>query len=107
MPNCIKSHSGRKGAATYLTAATLNPPPLSSVAHRGEWSQGKVQDIYFNFAKPGDHYVGRMLAGLDSNNSEFKILPPHFTCEADHPDVQLGISICYGHLIKKTKKCFT
>ena len=104
VPSRIKSHSGRKGAATYLTAATLNPPPLSSVAHRGEWSQGKVQDIYFNFTKTGDHYVGRMLAGLDSNNSEFKILPPHFTCDAEHPDVQLGISICYGRLIKKNEK---
>ena len=57
VPERIKGHSGRKGTATYVTAATLNPPPLSSVAHRGEWSQGKVQDIYFNFAQPGDHYL--------------------------------------------------
>ena len=41
VPERIKGHSGRKGTATYLTAATLNPPPLSSIAHRGEWSQGK------------------------------------------------------------------
>lgn len=103
VPDRLRSHSGRKGAATYLTAATLNPPPLSSVAHRGEWSQGKIQDIYFSFAKPGDHYVGRMLAGLDSTSSQFKILPPHFTCDSSHPDLIEGISLCYGQLLRKNK----
>ena len=29
--------------------------------------QGKVQDIYYNYALPGDHYVGCILAGLDCN----------------------------------------
>ena len=90
VPDRIKAHSGRKGTATFLTAATLNPPPLPSIAHRGEWSQGKVQDIYFNFAQPGDHYIGRMLAGgrfrpyqpfIPGTTSSFHLWPRKRVCE--------------------------
>ena len=100
VPERIKGHSSRKGTATYLTAATLNPPPLPSIAHRGEWSQGKVQDIYFNFAQPGDHYVGRMLAGLNPTSPSFKVLPPHFTCGLDNKYVKEGIELCYGRILR-------
>lgn len=101
VPARIKAHSARKGAATYLTSSTLNPPPMSSVAMRGEWSQGKIQDIYFNFAMPGDHYCGRMLAGLDSNDSTFQVLPPHFTESMENPDIQEGLNICFGTIFRK------
>ena len=100
VPDRIKAHSGRKGTATFLTAATLNPPPLPSIAHRGEWSQGKVQDIYFNFAQPGDHYIGRMLAGLDPTNPSFQVLPPHFTCGLENEYVKEGVELCYGRIMK-------
>jgi hypothetical protein len=100
VPERIKGHSGRKGTATYLTAATLNPPPLPSIAHRGEWSQGKVQDIYFNFAQPGDHYIGRMLAGLNPTSPSFKVLPPHFICGLENKYVKEGVELCYGRILK-------
>ena len=104
VPERIKGHSSRKGTATYVTAATLNPPPLSSIAHRGEWSQGKVQDIYFNFAQPGDHYLGRMLAGLNPTSPSFKVLPPHFTCGLENKYVKEGVELCYGTNTKDTTK---
>ena len=100
VPERIGAHSARKGSSTHLTAGTLNPPPLSSVAHRGEWSQGTVQDIYFNFAQPGDHYVGRMLAGLDPNSTRFRVLPPHFTCGLENPYVKQALDMCFGRILK-------
>jgi hypothetical protein len=29
---------------------------------------GKVLDLYFQFAEPGNHYLGQVLVGLDVNN---------------------------------------
>jgi hypothetical protein len=55
------------------------PPPTSSIAARCEWSLRQILDIYCHFTKPGDHYLGRCLAGLDPNSEDFAILPPHFT----------------------------
>ena len=100
VPERIGAHSARKGSATHLTAGTLNPPPLPSVAHRGEWSQGTVQDIYFNFAQPGDHYIGRMLAGLDPNSTRFRVLPPHFKCGLENPHVKQALDMCFGRILK-------
>ena len=71
-------HGLRKGAAILCTSGTTCPPPGSTVANRGEWSIGKVFDIYWLFAEAGDHYCGRILAGLDSLSTNFDVLPPHF-----------------------------
>jgi hypothetical protein len=73
------SHGIRKGSATKVTSGTTLPPPTSSIAARGEWSLGRVLDIYWHFAEPGYHYLGRCLAGLDPNSEDFAVLPPHFT----------------------------
>ena len=73
-----KSHGIRKGSATHATSGTTVPPPLPSVARRGEWSQGTIYDIYFLFAEPGDQYLGRCFAGLCPNSVNFSVLPPHF-----------------------------
>jgi hypothetical protein len=100
VPERIGAHSARKGSATHLTAGTLNPPPLPSVAHRGEWSQGTVQDVYFNFAQPGDHYIGRKLAGLDPTSTQFRVLPPHFTCGLENPVVSQALDMCFGRILK-------
>jgi hypothetical protein len=53
-PNRVGSHGTRKGAALHVTSSTTHPPPVSSVARRGEWSQGSVFDVYLLFAEPGD-----------------------------------------------------
>ena len=54
------------------------PPSLMSVALRGGWSMGKVFDVYFNFVQCGDNYLGRILAGLDPNETNFGNLPPYW-----------------------------
>ncbi len=77
-PGHGKDHGFRKGAAIQCTAGTTAPPPTTAVARRGEWSLGKVFDIYWLFAEAGDHYCGRILAGLDSMSDNFDCIPPHF-----------------------------
>lgn len=68
----------RKGSATYATSGTTSPPPIPSIARRGEWSMGPVLDVYWHFSEPGDHYLGRILSGLDPSDPSFGTLPPHF-----------------------------
>lgn len=77
-PGHDKDHGIRKGAAIECTSGTTAPPSASAVARRGDWSLGKVFDIYWLFAEAGDHYCGRILAGLDSLSDKFDVLPPHF-----------------------------
>ena len=72
------SHGIRKGGSVHASSGTTCPPSLVSVALRGEWSMGKVFDIYFTFGEFGDHYLGRVLAGLDPNLASFSQLPPYF-----------------------------
>ena len=68
----------RKGSATYSTKGKIVPPSLVLVALSGEWSMGKVFDVYFNFEECGNNYLGRILAGLDPNSTNFGDLPPYF-----------------------------
>jgi hypothetical protein len=71
-------HGLRKGSATHAVSGTTLSPSLPSVARRGEWSQGLVLDVCWHFASIGDHYLGRILAGLQPNDAGFATLPPHF-----------------------------
>lgn len=98
-PERAKSHGIRKGAATHSTSGSTVPPPLPSVARRGEWSQGTVFDVYFLFAEPGDQYLGRCLAGLSPTSEKFAVLPPHFTHGVAHDDVYDGMQLCFGNII--------
>ena len=68
----------QKGAAALATSWTTASPSMPSIARRGEWSLGVALDVYWHFSKVGDHYLGRILAGLDPNDVEFGSLPPHF-----------------------------
>ena len=45
----INAYGLRKGSATLAVSGTTNPPPISSVARRGEWSMVKVLDVYWHF----------------------------------------------------------
>ena len=91
----------RKGSATYATSGTTCPPPISSIARRGEWSLGKVLEVYWHFAEPGDHYLGRILAGLDPSSPNFGVLPPHFTLvdPMENEDVKLAMHQMYGPIL--------
>ena len=96
------AHGTRKGAAVHVTSGTTCPPPVSSVALRGDWSMGKVLDVYWKFGEPGDSYLGRCLSGLNPNNASFAILPPHFcTLEEDNSDVKEGMDLMYGKITSK------
>ena len=71
----MSAHGIRKGSATHVLCATTCPPPIASIANRGDWSMGKVLDVYWQFADVGDAYLGRCLCGLDPNLSTFSVLP--------------------------------
>jgi hypothetical protein len=68
-----------KGAATHAILGTTASPSLPSIARRGELSLGALLDVYWHFASIGDHYLGRILPGLDPNTPNFGTLPPHWT----------------------------
>jgi len=93
----------RKGSATAATTGTTCPPPLPSVARRGEWSLGAVLDVYWHFSVSGDEYLGRVLALLDPNKPEFASLPPHFVLEnpLENPDVAEAMSLCFALILEK------
>ena len=41
-------HGTRKGSATHVTTATMDPPPIPSVLLRGKWSMSKVLELYYD-----------------------------------------------------------
>ena len=61
-----------------MACATTPPPPIASIANRGDWSLGKVLDVYWQFDEAGDAYPGCWLCGLDPNHRTFSLLPPHW-----------------------------
>ena len=61
---------------------------------------GKVFDVYFNFGKCGDNYFGRILAGLDPNETNFGDLPPYFEQDIDNEIVKNSMICIYGDLLK-------
>jgi len=77
----INPYGLRKGAATHAVSGTTAAPSIPSIARRGEWSIGSVLDVYWHFGSVGDHYLGRILCGLDPNDSSFSVLPPHWNLE--------------------------
>jgi len=44
---------------------------------------GVVLDVYWHFSKPGDHFLRKVLTGLDPNKSNFATLPLHFKKEVN------------------------
>ena len=101
-PHMAKPYGLRKGPASYATSGTTVPPPITSVAGRAEWSLGKVLDVYMHFMEPGDHYLGRILSGLDPMQEEFCALPPHFNVDnpLENADIMEGIELCFGNITK-------
>ena len=94
----FNAHGLRKGSGSHASSATTLPPSFVAVAARGEWSIGKILDVYFKFALGGDQYLGRILALLDPNDTSFSILPPHWIDPA-HPSVIHGIRVCFGDVV--------
>ena len=92
-------HGFRKGAGTHVTTCTMEPPPIPSVLMRGEWSLGKVLEVYWKHSMVGDTYLGRCLAGFNPDEPGFGVLPPHFRVGTENPLVMEGMSLCFGRII--------
>ena len=60
----------------------------------------KVFDMYFNFGECGNNYLGRILAGLDANATNFGDLPPYFKKEMNDDVIKQGMTCMYGDLLK-------
>ena len=43
------SHGFRKGSSTHAASGTTCTPSITSIAKRGDWSLGKILDIYWKF----------------------------------------------------------
>ena len=101
----FNAYGMRKGSATLATSGTTCPPPISSIARRGEWSMGAVLDVYWHFSEPGDHYLGRILAGLDPCGTNFGVLPPHFTLEdpLSNPVIKSTFNSTFGGIVENYK----
>jgi hypothetical protein len=97
------AHGFRKGSAVLVTSGTTSPPSISSIASRGEWSMGKVLDVYWHFGEPGDHFLGRVVVGLPENSPKFAILPPHFTMTEPilNEDVAEAMDLMYATIVQK------
>ena len=94
------SHGIRKGGSRHASSGTTCPPSLVSVALRGEWSMGKVFDIYFKFGEFGDHYLGRVLAGLDPNSASFSQLAPYFKEGIENIYIKRAMGGMFGDILK-------
>ena len=65
--------SNRNGAAVHVSMSFTDPPPTPSILIRGNWSMGRVLDIYWKFGDAGDCYAGRILAGLSCDSEAFDV----------------------------------
>ena len=65
------AHGLRRGNATHMSCTTTAPPPIASIANRGDGSLGKVLNVYWQFAEVVDAHLGRCLCGLNPNHSTF------------------------------------
>ena len=64
---------------------------------------GRVLDVYWHCAEPGDQYLGRVIAGLNALKASFKILPPHFKDEnaLENPLVHEAMNLMYGPILSR------
>jgi hypothetical protein len=74
----IGVHSWRKGANTFMNSGSTAGPSGAATCIRGGHTMGSVRDIYVQQEKAGDHYCGRILAGLPINRPEFAVSYPDF-----------------------------
>ena len=72
------AHGIKKGNATSFSSGTTLPPPLVSIAARGDWSLSGVLGMCWKLAEPGNCHLGSCLTGIGVNSADFMVLPPHF-----------------------------
>jgi len=97
-PDHANSHGICKGSGTHASTGTIAPPPVSSIA-----TLGKVLDVYWHFSKPGDSYLGRVLAFLCPNSSDFAVLPPHFNVDnpMSNDIIREAMFLSFGPILRR------
>jgi hypothetical protein len=100
----LSAYSFRKGGAVVCTSDEVDCPSFVSTARRGEWSQGKIFDAYFQWAAAGDCFVGRVVRGVSPQESDFAALPPHWDVAddsaMDNPDISRAMKMCFKNILK-------
>ncbi len=82
-----------------MTTNAMEPPPMPSILLRGEWSLGKVVDIDWRWSVQGNTYLGRLLAGLDSDDVDFGMLPPHFKKGRENEHISEAMQLYFGPIM--------
>jgi Phosphoenolpyruvate-protein kinase (PTS system EI component in bacteria) len=78
-PGTIRTHSARKGAATYAASGcTVSASTMSAICNRDGWKLGGTRNKYIKYEAAGDQFLGRTLCGLNSLTKEFSMSPPLF-----------------------------
>ena len=90
------SHSWRKAGLSFAAVGTLDGIPWASLSSRARWRvfekrNGLVVERYIQFEEAGDCLIGRVLAGLPLQSSEFAARPPMFDFAdiSDHDNIFL------------------
>jgi len=78
----VGTHSVRKGVASFASSI-VGGATMIAVFLRLGWGIGNVQQRYIFQGEGSDQVLGRCVCGLNLNEVEFTVLPPHF----DSPDV--------------------
>ncbi len=68
---------------------------------RGEWSLGKVLEVYWKWSTIGDTYLGRCLAGFNPDEAGFGMLPPHFREGTENEHIMEGMRLCFGGIMDR------
>ena len=71
---------------------------FTSIAAHGEWSMGKVLDIYFQFSAGADCYLGQLLSLKDPNSVEFDTPYLHWHNQND-PVVMEALELTFGQIL--------
>jgi hypothetical protein len=91
-------HGLQKGSGTHAASATTCPPLFTSIACRGEWSMGKILDVYFRFAAGGDYYLGQLLSLKDPMAATFKTPCPHWK-DPNDPRIREALKLTFGKVL--------
>ena len=62
-PADFRTHSIRKGAATYVSTGSTACPPIASICLRTNWAMPGVLNRYIKYENAGDQHVGKCVSG--------------------------------------------
>ena len=67
----------------------------------------KVLDVYWNLSEPDDHYLGKILAGMDPKQSYFEDLPPHWTLTnpIEKEDIARAMNLLFELILRNHEDC--